>query len=58
MNNRWRRRYRLGEYTKLGPTIKRVLILGRRFQNHCCNPPTPSFRKGAKHYAAKCRRFD
>lgn len=55
MNNRWRRCYRLGEYTKLGPTIKRVLILGRRFQNYCCNPPTPSFRKGAKHYATKRR---
>ena len=34
------------------------MILDRKFYYYWDNPPMPSFRKGAKHYATKRRRFD
>lgn len=58
MNNRWRRCYRLEGKRKYNSLTKRMMILDRKFYYYWDNPPMPSFRKGAKHYATKRRRFD
>lgn len=53
MNNRWRRRFYLDEKRKIKGDVKEEIFLTRKFYYRWCNPPMPSFRKGAKHYATK-----
>lgn len=66
MNNRWRRIANLDDLSyacSVSETDYSIMVFNSVFwgtvalDNHTeCR--TPSFRKGAKHYATKCRRFD
>ena len=69
MNNRWKRVVKLSGWVDLMTVISNsksaVYRYDEQSDDYKCvawtddfKPHSKSFRKGAKHYATKCRRFD